>query len=78
MATRCKFFCSSKREYPYYDRNKPNVFEYEFSAVTSGSEENKQFFASTPSGTLKVSTVTDNSFVVGKEYYLDLFSAENV
>lgn len=68
---RCKFACISKREYRGW-RNHSTLFEYEFTAVTGGSEDNSKFFAATPSGVLKVSTVTDGSFEVGKEYFLDL------
>ncbi len=74
MPTRCKFTCTSKRQYQHWDRAKGYLYEYEFSVVTSGSEENSRFFAATPSGTLKVGTVTDASFVVGADYYLDLES----
>jgi hypothetical protein len=45
-----------------------------FSAVTTGSEENKQFFASTPSGTLILSTVNPEvwaEFELNGDYYLD-------
>ena len=76
MTTRCKFVCQSKREYKHWDRAKGNLYEYEFSAVTSGSEENQQFFEATPSGSLKVSTVRDGSFEVGRDYFLDLLPSE--
>lgn len=76
MATRCKFCCQSKREYQHWNTNKPNLYEYEFMPVTGGSEENKQFFEATPTGSLKVSTVRDGSFEVGKSYYIDMFLAE--
>ena len=75
MTVRCKFTCTSKREYKHWDRAKPNLYEYEFSAVTSGSDENKQFFEATPSGSLKVATVRDGSFEVGQDYCLDLMPA---
>lgn len=74
--TRCKFTCTSKREHKHWDRAKPNLYEYEFTAVTSGSNENSQFFAATPSGSLKVSTVLDGSFEVGADYYLDLSASD--
>jgi hypothetical protein len=52
------------------------VHDYKFNAVSSGSEENKSFFASTPSGSLSLSSVRDDLFEVGKEYYLDFSPAE--
>lgn len=71
---RCKFKCVSKREYRGWDgsTNTRPLYEYRFDVVTSGSEENKQFFSYTPSGSLEVSSVNDGQFEVGKEYYLDL------
>jgi hypothetical protein len=47
-------------------------------AVTSGSPENAQFFAYTPSGAISLSTVNTNAsaqFEVGKEYYVDFTPA---
>jgi len=75
MTVRCKFTCTSKREYQHWDRSKGSIYEYEFNAVTSGSGENAAFFAATPSGSLKVGTVADGSFIVGQDYYLDLSPA---
>ena len=63
---RCKFECIRKTIYEDW-------VEYEFSAVTQGSEENKNFFKFTPNGTLKFGCVNPTvDFIVGKEYYLDL------
>jgi hypothetical protein len=50
-----------------------------FSAVTDGSEENKKFFAMTPSGRLEVSTVNAEAvkdLVLGKSYYIDIVESE--
>ncbi len=50
-----------------------------FSAVTSGSDENKAFFASTPSGELNLNLVNKehaDKFELMKEYYLDISSME--
>lgn len=77
---RCKFKCTSKREYEGWRRNNEGVaaplYEYEFTPVSGGSPENDAFFAATPTGLLKVSTVTDGSFQVGQAYYLDLTAAK--
>jgi hypothetical protein len=79
---RCKFVCNSRAERrDYVGRDAEGnhqywrVFDYQFSAVFDGSPENKAFFKYTPSGTLTVSTVTNDQFVVGAEYYLDLTPA---
>lgn len=53
----------------------PFHYEYSFSAVTSGSEENESFFAATPNGEVKLRTVRDDLFEVGNEYYLDFTPA---
>ena len=73
--TRCKFECVSVRKYKGWGGN-PHLHDAEFQAVTSGSEENKVFFAATPSGKLNVSTVVPDTFEVGKAYYLDITPAE--
>ncbi len=44
---------------------------YRFNPVGSDSEENKKFFASTPSGLIELHSVRDDLFELGKEYYLD-------
>ena len=76
---RCKFTCTSKREYRGWCNGQINVpqFEYEFAVVTGtgASDEDKRFFAATPSGSLKLSTVLDGSFEVGQTYFVDLQQA---
>ena len=47
----------------------------EFNAVYSGSPENEKFFAATPAGSLKVSTIREGVFEPGKSYYLDITEA---
>lgn len=71
---RCKFRCVSRREYVGWGGtrdNPPMFYEYVFTVVTGGSPENEQFFASTPSGSVNISAVRSDIFVVGQEYYLD-------
>lgn len=46
--------------------------------VTGGSEENKSFFAATPSGTIELCCCNPdavNQFELGKEYYVDFTPA---
>jgi hypothetical protein len=52
------------------------TFSYEFDAIVGGSKENDQFFASTPSGSIKLTSVRNDAFEVGKTYYLDFIPAE--
>lgn len=78
MSVRAKFTCGSKRTYENWkhEEGHPFIFEYEFSAVTGKSPENEQFFASTPSGSVKLTAVHDDLFEPGKSYYLDFTEAE--
>lgn len=83
MNTRCKAICSNVSAYlgTVWDEHGQNptygkLHKYEFYAVTSGSDENKRFYASTPSLNMTVSCVRDDAFELGKEYYLD-FSLSN-
>lgn len=73
---RAKFTCISVTKRKNYDAQKPMLWDYEFSPVTSGSEENKKFFSYTPSGTIKLSSIAAEMFDVGMEYYLDFTPAE--
>jgi hypothetical protein len=52
------------------------VYDAEFQAVTAnGGDENKSFFAATPSGSVRLSTVRDDLFQVGQHYYVDFAAA---
>jgi hypothetical protein len=55
------------------------VVDINLSPVTGGSEENDRFFASTPTGTITLTTVNMEAakqFENGKEYYVDFTPAE--
>ncbi len=68
---RAKFQCTQKTTNEYVSSKS---FEVALFAVTSGSEENKAFFSSTPTGNIRLSVVNEaaaNAFEVGKEYYVD-------
>jgi len=69
---RTKFRCTSKTVSLATKRGeKQFYYEYKFQAVIEGSEENRSFFAFTPSGSVELYTVKDDSFEIGAEYYLD-------
>lgn len=77
---RAKFKCASMRKYESTtwtdgQMSQGFAFEYEFYVVTGKDGENAKFFASTPSGNLKMAAVRDDLFVPGKEYYLDFTPA---
>lgn len=74
--TRCKYVCQRVVKSRHWNRSEKRfLYEAEFSIVTDGSEENKQFFEYTPSGTLKVGTYKEDIFEPGKAYYLDISEA---
>jgi hypothetical protein len=83
MSVQAKFTCTSIKKYSstVWDTEGKNhkqgfAYAYEFQAVTGTSEENKSFFASTPTGNLSMSAVRDDLFEPGKSYYLDFTLAE--
>ena len=82
MNVRAKFFCTSvtKQMGGKYSADgkyeQGVVYDYKFQAVTGSTDENKSFFASTPSGQISLSAVRDDLFEIGKEYYLDFSLAE--
>lgn len=75
MDIRVKFTCTEVTRMigsKYDDNGKYGsgiVYNYKFNVVSSGSEDNKKFFASTPTGNMQFSSVRDDLFEVGKEYY---------
>jgi hypothetical protein len=76
MTTRCKFQCQAVKKQTANLPSGPGfTYEAEFYAVYSGSEENKQFFAFTPAGSLKLSTYREDIFTPGHLYYLDISEA---
>ncbi len=82
MNVRVKFYCTEVTKMmggTYNDEGKYQpgvVYNYKFNVVSSGSEENKKFFASTPTGSMQFSSVRDDLFEIGKEYYSDLTPAK--
>ncbi len=66
-----------------YDENKQlvpvEIQTLRFSPVSGGSEENKKFWAASPSGSLELGCVNAAAvaqFELDKEYYLDFTPAE--
>lgn len=78
MTIRCKMVCREKTEKRGYVSGKTSnepLYGYKFYPVSDGSEENKQFYASTPSGHLEFDCVTSGLCEVGKSYYIDIVLA---
>ncbi len=82
--TRCKFRCSGREETrgTVWDVEgkscgEGTLYEFKFSVVATGSEENRRFFASTPWGECVLKVVRDReSFQIGREYYFDISPAD--
>lgn len=69
--TRAKFECVSVTKRKGWGEH-AFVYDAELHAVTgSETEENKSFFAATPSGNIRLGTVRDDHFVPGRAYYVD-------
>ena len=72
---RAKFTCTAIEKSLHWDRSKGNLYKAKFAVVTANSDENKSFFDATPSGTIEMSTIKEDHFEVGKNYFID-FTAE--
>lgn len=73
MNARAKVKCISKMEQLWGTDDAPQrVFTYDFRfAGGHESEENKKFWAASPSGTLKLTAIKSDLYEIGQWYYLD-------
>jgi len=72
MKVRCKFKCTKK----ILGENGTEII---LVPVTSGSEENSNFFKWTPYGEFRMGTVSDSvaeQFIPSKQYYIDIIVVE--
>lgn len=88
MSVRAKFrvnLVSSSRIINQYISKLDGVGQAEVQDISlspvsyQGSEENKEFYASTPGGNISLVTVNKaaaEQFIVGKEYYIDFTPAD--
>ena len=74
---RAKLTCSRVTKYKSGWGDYPIHYTFNFQVVSNGSEENKKFFAATPSGSVELTALNADLFEVGKEYYLDFSEATN-
>ena len=74
--TRAKFTCTGVTKSKHWQADKGFLYAATFIAVTSGSEENKSFFEASPNGQITLSTVKEDVFEPGKNYYIDFTPAE--
>ncbi len=68
--TRAKFKCSEVAKKVGWGDNLV-MYAAKFNVVYGDNEENKIFFASTPSGTIDMTTIREDHFEVGEEYFVD-------
>jgi hypothetical protein len=73
---RAKFVCNSVSKSKHWDASGRFLYTASLSPVVSGSEENKQFFSSTPVGKIELGSFSEDHFEPGKEYYVDFSKAE--
>ncbi len=77
MTVRAKFVVQSITRQKGWSGN-AEVQTIKLNPVSSGSEEDKKFFAATPSGTVELGVVNPdagNYFELGQAYYLDFTKA---
>jgi len=78
MAVRAKFKVASVTLQPHWDIAKGLTHTIKLQPVTTGSDENKAFYAATPSGQIELSILNDEigkQFEIGSEYYIDFTKA---
>ena len=73
--TRAKFICNAVSKSKHWDGSGRFVYTAKFSPVMSGSEENKQFYAATPSGTIELAQFNEDVFEPGRNYFIDFSEA---
>lgn len=81
MTVRAKFTVNSVTRRKNWDKTKPDLFDVKLSPVTGGSEENKAFYASSPGGSIELSTINEaaaNALPLGGEVYVDFTLADPV
>lgn len=72
---RCKFTCNSVEKTKGWNGGPDFLFKAHLTPVHDGSDENKEFWAATPEGSIEVATVALDVFEPGKEYYVDFTPA---
>lgn len=75
MTVRAKYSCTEVTKSNSWN-NKGFLYTAKFNVVTSGSEDNDKFFAFTPTGSITMGTYKEDTFEVGKDYYVDFTKAD--
>jgi hypothetical protein len=73
--TRCKVVCQSVSKQRGW-AGAEFIYSAVFTPVTDdGTEDNKKFFAATPTGRLELGVIREDHFQPGKSYYVDFTEA---
>lgn len=79
MTIRAKFKVDSITRSKHWDPSKGReVHTIKLSPVSTGSDENKTFYAATPGGSIDLQTINEEAgkqFELGREYYIDFTPA---
>ncbi len=78
MSVRAKFYVNSLTKQKMWNGTDGIGTVVKMSPVMDGSDENKQFYKYSPSGSIELGTVNENAaaqFEIGKEYYVDFTPA---
>ena len=74
--TRAKFRCLGvEKRVKWNSAATGFLYTAKFSAVSEGSPENKSFWEHTPSGTIELTSILQDAFTPGEEYYVDFIAA---
>jgi len=78
---RAKFKCQSVTKALGWNRGPdqpvaPFLYTAKFVPVVGDSDENKRFWAATPSGQIELSSILPDAFEPGKSYYVDFTPAD--
>lgn len=79
MGVCAKFKVDTITRSKHWDKSKGEIHTIRLTPVTSGSDENAEFYAATPSGSIDLATVNQQAgeqFELGQEYYVDFTKAE--
>jgi len=79
MSTRAKFYVVSLTKQKMWNGNDGIGTVIKLSPVMNGSDENKEFYKNSPSGSIELGTVNEDAaaqFEVGQEYYVDFTPAQ--
>jgi len=75
MSTIAKFQCTSVTKTKHWDGTGRFLYTASLNPVMTGSDENKSFFAATPTGKIELGQFSSEQFEAGKEYYVEFKEA---